>query len=466
MSEINQNTKPVVAIVGRPNVGKSTLFNRLTGKWRVTVEDIPGVTRDRIYGQCELDGQEIILIDTGGLQHDIKTKRLESKMSIQALRGIEECDLILFILDGRSGMTSTDRELINKIRKLQKPKVFAVNKVDDPRLDINSNEFYELGIEAFVLISAEHKRGFSELCDAIIKGLSNRLTCQDQGEGADTHTAPSKQCQENMAEADKSFFDMSIAISGRPNVGKSTLLNALLNEERCIVDDAPGTTRDPIHSIVSYNNKKYRFIDTAGIRKRARTTGKIETFSVMQALKVVDEADIVLLLIDSIVGPTEQDAHVAGYAFEKNKAMILIANKWDEGQKKYTRTDFQSIMELKMNYLKNCPILYCSAKTGKNLNKIFDAMEFIRKQYDKVIKTSKLNKSFQYIIENHPLPVYKGQQMKMYYATQVSTRPPSFVVFCNYPKQVHFSYKRYLINALREQFELKNVPVKVLFKAR
>lgn len=442
--------RKVIVIVGRPNVGKSTLFNRLTGKWNSIVEDKPGITRDRIKANCVLGGHDFTLIDTGGLQIDPKTK-VEKKMSTMALKGIDEADLILFVLDGREGVASLDKEWIQRIRKIKKPKLFLVNKLDVMALDERVQEFYELGVEPLIPMSCEKGRGFDALEESLLKIFDLPFKARSDSE---------------IARDESPANDFSIAISGRPNVGKSTLLNALLHEERCLVDDEPGTTRDPIHSYVEHGGKEYRFIDTAGIRKRAKATSRVEKFSLGKSLKTIEESDLVLLLIDGISGPTEQDAHVAGAAFEQNKPMILLVNKWDEGKDKFTKQEFENRLEFKMNFLQNVPVLYVSAKTGKNLDKIFSVIEKMRLQYEKVIKTADLNKAFAYIIEHHPMPSYNGQAIKMYYATQVSQKPPTFMVFCNYPNHVHFTYKRYLINALRETFELQDVPVRVIFKQR
>lgn len=443
--------RQVIVIVGRPNVGKSTLFNRLTRQWTSIVEDNPGITRDRIKGECVLGGHDFILIDTGGLQIDPKTK-VEKKMSAMALKGIDEADLILFVMDGRAGVTPLDREWVRRIRKIRKPKVFVVNKLDVSTLDDQVQEFYELGVEPLISLSCEKGRGFDELEQKVLLALN--LTRKAR---SDIEVANDESTDEG---------DFSVAITGRPNVGKSTLLNALLNEERCLVDDEPGTTRDPIHSYVEHAHQVYRFVDTAGIRKRARTTTRVEKFSLVKSLKIIDVSDLVLLLLDGISGPTEQDAHVAGAAFDKNKPMILIVNKWDEGKNKFTKQEFENRLEFKMNFLQNVPVLYVSAKTGKNLDKIFTVIEKMRRQYETVIKTAELNKAFKYIIDHHPMPSYNGQAIKMYYATQVSQKPPTFMVFCNYPSHVHFTYKRYLINSLRETFELTDVPVRVVFKQR
>jgi GTPase len=444
-----KNELPIIAVVGRPNVGKSTLFNRLTRHWSSIVENREGITRDRLYGEATVFGHRLRIMDTGGLQLNPETV-VEKKMSDQALMGIEEADLIIFVMDGRAGVTPLDREWIKLVRKLKKDKIYVVNKLDQVKLDDKLTDFYELGVNPLVPMSFETERNFSGLNEAICEALKLSMDGSEETEVA----------EENRGE-------FNIAIAGKPNVGKSTLLNALLDEERSIVDNVPGTTRDPIHSWVSYKDITYKFVDTAGIRRRAKTKERVEKFSVVASLNAIDKADIVLLLIDSEQGPTEQDAHVAGYAHKKNKAIILVANKWDLGQKRFeTRQNFEEKLELKMNYLRYCPVIYISAKTGRNLSKVFHSIEHIKKQYQKTITTGELNRAFEHIVEHHPLPLYNGQPLKMYYATQMGSRPPSFMIFCNYPDQVHFSYKRYLMNSLREIFELENIPVKVTFKGR
>ncbi|MCP5463399.1 MAG: ribosome biogenesis GTPase Der [Deltaproteobacteria bacterium] len=476
--------KPIIAIAGRPNVGKSTLFNRLSRKWSSIVEDRPGITRDRLYFETDIQNHPIILIDTGGLQFSAASE-IERKMSEQAWRGVEEADVILFVMDGRAGVTPLDKEWAKRLRRIKKPVLAIVNKIDDPNLESLVAPFYEIGLKDFIVISAEKQRNFSGLQNRIIDLLKGQdlLADQEEEEPSDISVAespePSPEFDQDDAESDSeseeqvasspvrvSTDPLNIAIVGRPNVGKSTLLNAILEDDRCLVDNNPGTTRDPIHTFFEYKDQTYKFIDTAGIRKRAKTIMRVEKMSTVQSLKIIDDADIVLLVFDSEIGPTEQDAHVAGYAFEKNKAMILLANKWDLGKEKYTKEYFEGRMELKMNFLQHFPLLYISAKTGRNIKKIFDVIDTIQRQYHRVIKTSELNRAFEQIVTHHPLPVYKGQQIKMYYATQVSSRPPTFLVFCNYPNNVHFSYKRYVSNALREMFDLQDIPVNVIFKGR
>jgi GTP-binding protein len=433
---------PTIAIVGRPNVGKSTLFNRLTGKWKSIVEDLPGITRDRLYGIYTVFGRQFRLMDTGGLTLD-EAGPLERKMAAQAMKGIESADLIIFIMDGRAGLNPLDLEWIKRLRKVQTPKIFLVNKLDDPTLDGHLNDFLELGLDPLLPISAESQRNFSGLSDAVLKVF------------------PIQEKETHEEEGDKLF---GIAIAGRPNVGKSTLLNSLLNDERSLVHDAPGTTRDPVDTLLTYNGETLRLVDTAGIRKRAKTTERVEKFSVMASLKVIDRADLVLLVIDGELGPSDQDAVVAGYAFKSHKAIIIIVNKWDIGADKFTREKFEERMEIKMNYLTFCPILYVSAKTKKNLDKIMETVLQVRSQYETEVKTSELNRAFASIIDHHALPVYKNKDIKMKYVTQVGNKPPHFSVFCSEPKHVHFTYKRYLINALRDIFKLPNIPIKLTFR--
>lgn len=469
---------PKIAVVGRPNVGKSTLFNRMTGKWRSIVEDLPGITRDRLYAECEIFGHRFVLIDTGGLNLAPRTK-IEKKTSVQAEKGIEEADCVVFVMDGREGVTPWDRDWAEKIRKLRKPKIFVVNKIDGQAQEDRLGDFAELGLKPLVPVSAEKQRNFSGLSEAILAAfhLEREEPRSETQESDANFDVPEEGAEgsalseeEAAAEAPVRVKEpdprLKIAIIGRPNVGKSTLLNAILDEERSIVDDVPGTTRDPIHTDVEREGRQYRFVDTAGIRKRAKTVERVEKFSVMGSLGAIDAADLVLLLVDGAVGPTEQDAHVAGYAFEKRKAIVVVINKWDEGTEKFTREQFKEKLELKMNYLAHCPLIFISAKTGKNLHRVFEAIETVRDQFDKRVKTAELNRLFAYVIDHHPLPTFRGRDIRMYYATQIATRPPLFAVFCNEPAHVHFTYKRYLINALREAFGLKNVPVGLLFKKR
>lgn len=476
---LSQSKPLLIAIVGRPNVGKSTLFNRLTGKWRSIVEDRPGITRDRLYGDFTIYGHAFRVMDTGGLNLEAKTP-VEKKMSAQAEKGIAEADVILFVMDGRVGPMPLDADWVRKLRKIRKPKLFIVNKIDEGRQDALVPEFERLGIRPIVAISAEKQRNFSGLSQAILDALKLDKDATPRFP-VPSEPAPEPTPEEILANAEdpdeaaeriraarrkKQNELLNIAIIGRPNVGKSTLLNALLDEERSIVDDAPGTTRDPIHTYIEHDGLKYCLIDTAGIRKRAKTVERVEKFSVVNALSIVDQAHVVLLVMDGAIGPAEQDAHVAGYAFEKQRAIVVVVNKWDEGNKIFTREQFKEKLELKMNYLANCPLIFISAKTRKNLNRVFEAVSSVRAQFDIDIKTGELNRTFKHIVDHHPLPTYRGRDIKMFYATQISTRPPGFMIFCTEPEHVHFTYKRYLINALRESFGLTEVPIRLIFRKR
>ena len=454
-----------IAIVGRPNVGKSTLFNRLTKKWQSIVEDEPGITRDRLQASVIALGHEFDLIDTGGLNFSANTS-VEEQMSAQALYAANHADLILFLLDGRSGLHPIDKDWVSMIRKLNKPTLFLVNKLDSETLEEkNLNEFYELGISGLLAISAEKKRGLTALVKKILEALKLSVDETHQKLLQNPHKTEQLIFSKSLEEEGASR-SLKLAIIGRPNVGKSTLLNSILGEERSLVDPHPGTTRDPIRTLFSVKNKSYELVDTAGIRRRAKTKTRVEKFSVMAALKIIDHSDLSLLLIDGEIGPTEQDAHVAGYAFEKQKALLLVVNKWDLAQEKFSQNDFFHRMEFKMNFLNYCPVIFISAKTGKNVSKIFSLIEDMERQLKFEIKTSALNKAFEGIVEHHPLPTYGGREIKMFYVTQVGTLPPSFVIFCTEPAHVHFSYKRYLINALKQAFDLSNVPIRLIFKKR
>ncbi len=473
---------PTVVLVGRPNVGKSTLFNRLVKKKKAIVEDLPGITRDRIEGVWTIGVSHVRLVDCGGLQLNPQTD-LEKKMVAQAFKGMETADILLVVIDAKAGITPQDQEWIGKIRKIGKPLIFALNKIDVDQHEYEVEEGLINKLKPAVFISAEHNRGIVDLTEIIASKLNidaqalpelevepqeetqvESIVAHDDEFDAENDEIQEEGDDENLVLDETPLALLSVALIGRPNVGKSSLLNALLNEERCLVDNSPGTTRDPVDSYLEYNEKMYRFIDTAGIRKRAKSTSRVEKVSIIMSLRVIEDADIMLLLVDGNEGPTDQDAHVAGEAFEKGKAIVIIVNKWDEGSKKYTREEFMAMLEFKMSYLQHCPVLFVSAKTGKNTDKIFEAIEGIRTQFDRVVKTSELNKAFSHIVNHHSLPVYRGHNIRMLYATQVSRKPPTFMVFCNYPQNVHFTYKRYLINSLREIFSYHHVPVRVVFK--
>ncbi len=461
---------PLIAIVGRPNVGKSTLFNRLIRRWRSIVEDRPGITRDRIYGEFNLMGHAFRLVDTGGLESAPKSV-VEKKMSAQAEKGIREADLILFVMDGQDGPTEMDREWIRKLYKIPAPKLYLINKIDTPASDDKAHDFAELALAPLIVFSAEKQRNFSTLGEMILKTLqlepeeetADEIQARDDA-NAEALLAEGENWEDYVARIQKR--PLKIAILGRPNVGKSTLLNALLDDERSIVDDAPGTTRDPIHSSVFWEGREYVFVDTAGIRKRAKSKERVEKFSIVNALTEMAMADVILLVMDGDEGVADQDAHVAGYAFEKSKPIILLVNKWDLGSVKHAREQVEHDIDFRMAFLNNAPKLYISAKTKKNLGKIFSVIENVKTQMDLHVKTSELNETFAQIVDNHPLPTFRGQNNRMYYASQIGIRPPTFVIMCNEPEHVHFSYRRYLTNALKRAFNMPDIPIRLVFKKR
>lgn len=444
--------KPLIAIVGRPNVGKSTLFNRMTGRRKALVQDVPGITRDRQYGEVFWDRMIFTVLDTGGLEFGSQS-RLQRKMSGQALVGVSEADIIVSVMDARSGVTSLDREWVSRIRKIEKPKIFVANKVDSEKMEPVAGDFFELGIDSLLPVSAETGRGVSELLDRI----ANIIRCGG-GEMSD-EKRPTESIGEELTGG-----EFKIAIIGRPNVGKSTLLNALLGKERSITDEAPGTTRDPVNSYLVHANTPFCLVDTAGIRKKGRVSHAIEKFSIIKSLKAIDECNLALLLVDTVEGVADQDAHVAGEAARRGKAIIFLANKWDEGAKTAKAGDFTETLRRKLRFASFAPVLYISAKTGLGLNKIFPTVLRLRQQYEHRVLTSAVNDEFARIVDSHPLPLYRGRNVKIYYAAQAGIKPPTFVIFANEPRHIHFSYERYLANSLREAFGFREVPVRIVFR--
>lgn len=439
--------KHLVAIVGRPNVGKSTLFNRIIGKRKALVQDIPGITRDRHYAETDWDGMVFRLLDTGGLEFESKD-RLQKKMSEQVLSGIEEAAVVIFVMDGKTGVTALDREWVEKVRKIKKPKLFVVNKVDSAAKETYITDFYELGMDNLIPVSAETGRGVNDLLDKVneILGKIKNLPSEVQEERGD---------------------EFKIAIIGRPNVGKSTLLNRLVGQERAIVDETAGTTRDPVDSLITYENETFRLVDTAGIRKKGKIDQAIEKFSIVKSLKSIEDCHLAILLLDGSVGVTDQDAHVAGEAFKRNKALIFLVNKWDlQEQTEEVREEFKRAIEFKLTFVKFCPVLFLSAKTGSGIKKLFPTVLRVKDQYNRRVQTSDLNKEFERIIGSHPLPMHAGRNIKVFYAAQTGTAPPTFVIFSNEPKHIHFSYQRYLINSIKEAFGFKEVPIKVIYRKR
>jgi GTP-binding protein len=434
--------KPIVAIVGRPNVGKSTLFNRISGTRKAIVHDIPGVTRDRNYMDVAWDDRTFTLIDTGGFEPEAK-EGLLAQMREQAMLAVEDSDLIIFVADGKEGLMPADYEVADLLRRSEKPLVFAVNKMDSAKRMEGLYDFYSLGLPEPIPVSAEHGIGIGDLMERVLSLISEYRE--------EPHTE----------EVTK------LAVIGRPNVGKSSLINRLLGYERVIVSDIPGTTRDAIDTLLTRDGKRYLLIDTAGIRRKGRVSQKLEKYTVMQALRSMERCDVVLLLIDAVEGVTEQDTKVAGYAHEKGKGCVIVINKWDLVEKETgTYEKYVDDVRFKLKYLHYAPVISISALTGQRAVKVLDTVDKVSAECGKRIGTGELNRAFEVMTKGHSPGLFRGRQIKFYYITQTGIRPPTFAVFTNYPEGVHFSYERYLENRLREAFGFEGTPIRLYFRKR
>jgi GTP-binding protein len=442
---------PIVAIVGRPNVGKSTLFNRLIGERRAIVLDTPGVTRDRNYGECDWAGRRFTVIDTGGLEFDTEDLML-ARVREQAMQAISEADVVLFVADGRDGLTPADREMAALLRRLESDEkeprrvVFAVNKIDHRKHHGLEAEFFELGIDSIFPISAEHARGLGDLLDAVIEGMPLF----------------------GPEEEDDEDGPVRVAIIGRPNAGKSTLINRMLGEDRVIASDVPGTTRDTIDSALEVDGRAYVLVDTAGLRrKRGIKRGSSESYSVMRTLRALERCHVAVHLIDAEDGVTDQDARIAGLADDRGRGLILVVNKWDAIAKDdKTAKRFTDDLHRKLPFVEYAPILYASALTGQRVNRLLPMVDEVRAAQLTRISTGQLNRWLESCTRRHSPPVVRNRPVKLYYATQPGVAPPTIVVSCNDPEGVHFSYRRFLVNRFRESFDVAGTPVKLIFRAR
>lgn len=433
---------PVVAIVGRPNVGKSTLFNRIFGRRKALVEDFPGVTRDRNYAEVTRFERPFTLIDTGGFEPQSQ-ERLLQQMREQSQLAIEEADLIVFLLDVQQGLTPADQEVAAMLRRVDKPVLFAINKVDGERQEQAAAEFYALGVEELFTVSAEHGLGINDLVANILDRLPS---------------APGPAAAEEVTR---------IAVIGRPNVGKSSLVNRLLGFERVVANPVAGTTRDSIDTAFVYNRKPYLLIDTAGIRRKGKVSQKLEKFSVVQALKALERAHVVIMVIDAVEGVTEQDLTVAGYAHEQGRALMLVVNKWDAVEKdNQTLGRFVEDIRINFKFLPYAPILFVSALTGQRVAKIMAEIEKVAAEYNRQVTTGELNKALEMAVAAHPPAMHQGRRLKIFYATQVGVRPPSFMIFVSKAEGFHFSYERYLTNKIREAFGFQGTPIRLIFRDR
>ncbi len=434
---------PVVAVVGRPNVGKSTLFNKMIGKRLSIVEDTPGVTRDRIYSKCEWRNRQFMVVDTGGIEPNT-TDVILAQMRRQAELAIENADVIILVTDIRCGVTADDSDVSNMLQKSGKPIVLAVNKCDsigEPPMELY--EFYNLGLGDPFPISAAHGHGTGDMLDAVMDLLPS---------------------EDELAEDDDAI---KVAIIGKPNAGKSSLVNRIAGEERVIVSDIAGTTRDATDTTIENEHGKFVFIDTAGIRKKSKVTEKIEHFSVLRAYMAVDRADVCLILIDAEQGFTEQDSKVAGYAHEQGKASIVVVNKWDLIEKdNNTMNEYLTKLQNDFSFMSYVPFLFISAKTGQRVHKLYEMIEMVYQQNQMRVSTGRLNDVLAYATTRVQPPSDKGRRLKIYYITQPSTKPPTFVIFVNRADLFHFSYQRYIENQIRSTFGLTGTPVRFIVRER
>jgi GTP-binding protein len=438
-------SKPVVAIVGRPNVGKSTLFNRIIGRNLAIVEDMPGVTRDRNYAEAEWEGKRFLLVDTGGFEPETDDPMF-TKMREQTTLAVEEADHIIFLMDGKQGLVPSDIEVSHRLRASGKPVIYAVNKVDGVRHEALLPDFYRLGIDAFFPVSAQHGPGFSELMDELFRTLPET---DEQPQDKETAAMP------------------RIAIIGRPNVGKSSFVNALIGEDRMIVSPVAGTTRDAVDSVYQYYGRKYVLVDTAGIRSRGRISQGVEKYSVMRAMRSISRTDIALVLIDASEGITEQDERIVGLAHEAGKGIIIGLNKWDlVPDREQAFKLFMQDVQQRLKFADYASVLTISAVTRQRVTKVFEEIDRIVAEREKRVTTADLNRIFEKLVAGHEPPLYRGKRVKYYYITQVDIKPPTFVVFVNYPDGVHFSYLRYIENNLRQSFGFHGTPIRIFAKRR
>jgi GTP-binding protein len=432
----------IVAIVGRPNVGKSTLFNRLSRSRGALVDDQPGVTRDRLYASVYWEDGELTLVDTGGFEQS-EADPIQTLVKGQVLKAVEEADRIIFMVDGRQGMVSGDKEIGDLLRRTGKEVFLAVNKIDGPELEHLLSDFFTFGFTRVYPLSAAHGYGLKDLMRDLIEGLAPSVT--------------------EPRDEDR----VRVAILGRPNVGKSSLINRILGEDRLVVSEIPGTTRDAIDILCTWKGKRYLFIDTAGIRRKGRVREKIERFSAIKALKTLERCHVAVVMLDGSAGISDQDARICGYAFERGRAVILAVNKWDlvkEDREK--RTFLESSLERQLKFLDFSPRINVSALTGQGVNRIFGVIDRLYEQYSKRIATGEVNEAVKEMLQQNPPPRVGRSALRVSYATQSSVRPPTFVLFVNHPEKVHFSYQRFLTNQLKKRLGMDLTPVRVIIKQK
>jgi len=454
------HAKPIVALVGRPNVGKSTLFNRLIGQRRAIVEDLPGTTRDRLYGDAEWTGASFVVVDTGGIEplkersgrqvaasYDplaSASKGFISEIRSQAELAIEEADVILFLVDAREGLTAADEEVATMLRETDKPVILVANKADNAERRLNALEFYALGLGDPHPISAYHGTGTGDLLDVVVSHLPQTDVDEEEDDDA-----------------------LRIAIVGRPNVGKSSLLNALLGQERAIVSDIAGTTRDAVDTHLTWEGRDVVLVDSAGIRRRGRIERGIEKYSVMRALRAIGRADVALLVLDATEGVTSQDAHIGGYILEEGRSLIIVVNKWDAIEKDtHTMAEYNRKLREELKFLDYVPVLYVSALTRQRVNQIIPTALRVKEEREMRLPTGELNRLLQDAVAANPPKTFKGRRARFYYVTQADIDPPTFVFFVNDPRAVHFTYLRYLENKIRERYPYEGTPIRLKLRGK
>ncbi len=430
---------PVVALVGRPNVGKSTIFNKLVGEKLSIIEDTPGVTRDRIYSEAKYNGYKFDIIDTGGI--DTSDDNFNTDIKIQASIAIDEADVVLFVVDGKEGLTSNDYVVRDMLKKSNKKVVVVINKIDSKKSLDHKYDFYELGFEHYIGISGEQGTGFLELYQLLFEMFGDK---------------------KNSTKEDKR---LKFSVVGRPNVGKSSLINALLNEDRVIVSDVAGTTRDAVDTVLKYNGEEYTVIDTAGMRKKGKIYEAVEKYSLLRSMKAIDRSDICLLVINAEEGIIEHDKHIAGYVLEKGKGLIIVVNKWDTVKDKSIK-DYLKLVRSEFQFLDYVPVVFTSALTKKRIHTIMPEILKVGENISREVQTSVLNEVVNDAYMSNIPPSYKGRRLKIYFSNQSGTKPPKFTFHVNNKGLVHFSYKRYLENKLRENFEFEGTPIIIQFKNR
>jgi GTPase len=434
--------KPIVAIIGRPNTGKSTFFNRVTRTQNAIVDNMPGVTRDRHYGDAVWDNFHFSLVDTGGFVEG-DTDAFAPEIRAQVAQAIEDADAVIFLLDGKNGVSPFDRDLVEILRTSAKPAFYVVNKIDGAEKEAALYDFYALGVETLFPVSAAHGYGVGDLLDTLIEVLPKNTEAVS---GAD---------------------NIKLAIVGRPNAGKSSLINRIIGKNRLVVSDVPGTTRDAIDTACNIEGKAYTLIDTAGIRRKGKVSARLEKFSVIKALRSLDRCDVALVVLDASEGITDQDIHIAGYANDRKCGIVFLLNKWDlidtdDTPAKY----FYDEMNMSAKFAAFAPVMTISAKTGLRVKKIFATINEVHRQYATRIGTGELNRIFEKAVERTPPSLHRGRRIKLYYVSQVTTKPPTFVCFTNSPEGVHFSYQRYLLNQIRTASGLNKTPLRLLLRKR